>query len=131
MAKTFDVTILDDGVTNGPASDFYFTVNLSDHRASGNAGLPDQRAVYIVDAQSFNYPAGSLDTGFAPNPGFNGDVSSVGLQTNGQIVAAGAFTVVNNFPRNSIARLNANGSIDTTFLDSTASPAPMARSRRC
>jgi uncharacterized repeat protein (TIGR01451 family)/uncharacterized delta-60 repeat protein len=120
VAKTFDVTILDDGVTDGDATKFYFTVSLSSPNPPGVLGFPTSAQVYIVDAQTNNVPAGSVDTFFAPNPGFDGDVYSVGLQTNGQIVAAGAFSVVNNFPRNSIARLNADGSIDTTFLNGLA-----------
>ncbi len=120
VAKTINVTILNDGATNSPASSFYFNVNLSATTPPGMLGSPTSARVYIVDAQSFNLPAGSPDTFFAPNPGFNGDVYGVSLQTNGQIVAAGAFTVVNNFPRNNIARLNADGSMDTTFLNGLA-----------
>ena len=118
VAKTFDVTILDDGLTNGPPfTNFYFTVNLSATTPSGMLGSQSSARVYIVDAEYFNYPAGAVDTLFTPNPGFNGDVYSVAMQTNGQIVAVGAFTVVNNFPRNHIVRLNADSSIDTTFLN--------------
>jgi len=117
VAQTFNVTILDDGVTDAPPADFYFTVNLSATTPPGMLGYQSSARVYIVDAERFIYPAGSPD---APNPDFNGDVYSVGLQTNGQIVAAGAFSIVNNFPRNNIARLNADGSIDTTFLNGLA-----------
>jgi uncharacterized repeat protein (TIGR01451 family)/uncharacterized delta-60 repeat protein len=121
VAKTFDVAILDDGLTNGPPFDnFYFTVNLSATTPSGMLGSQASARVNIVDAEYFNYPAGSVDTFFAPNPGFNGDVYSVGLQPNGQIVAAGAFSIVNNFPRGRIVRLNADSSIDTTFLTGLA-----------
>lgn len=120
VAKTFDVTILNDGVTDGDAAKFYFTVNLSSPNPPGVLGFPTSAQVYIVDAQTNNVPAGSVDTFFAPNPGFDGDVYSVGLQADGQIVAAGAFSVVNDFPRNSIARLSTDGSIDTTFLNGLA-----------
>ena len=130
VAKTFDVPILDDGVTNGPPfTNFYFNVNLLATAPPGMLGYQTNSRVYIVDAETFNWPAGSVDTFFAPNPGFNGDVYSVGLQTNGQIVAAGAFSIVNNYPRNSIARLNTDGSIDAP-PSSMGSPAPMVRSRR-
>ncbi|HEY2343093.1 MAG TPA: delta-60 repeat domain-containing protein, partial [Chthoniobacteraceae bacterium] len=61
---------------------------------------------------------GSLDTTFAPTPGSGLD--SLVLQTNGQIVISGAFTYVrpaggSNIPRNRIARLNSDGSVDSTF----------------
>src|SRR5258705_8014649 len=80
-------------------------------------GLPTNAAIFIQDAHPHNPPAGSRDTTFNPNPGFNGDVYSVALQPGGQIVAAGNFTIVNNYPRNNIVRLNANGTMDTAFLN--------------
>ena len=120
VSTNFNVTILDDGVTNGPPSNFWFTVNLSQPSQPGTLGYPSSALVYIVDAETFNYPAGSPDTSFVPNPGFNGDVYGVALQTNGQIVAVGNFSIVNNYPRNGIARLNTDSTIDTTFLNGLA-----------
>jgi uncharacterized delta-60 repeat protein/uncharacterized repeat protein (TIGR01451 family) len=120
VAKTFNVTILDDGVTDAPPANFYFNVNLSATTPPGMLGSPTNAQVHIVDAETYTYPAGSPDTSFTPNPGFNGDVYSVGLQTNGQIVAAGAFSIVDNYPRNNIARLNADSSLDTSFLNGLA-----------
>src|ERR1041385_7613978 len=62
---------------------------------------------------------GSLDTTFNPNVRDNfgglGSVDSVALQTNGQVLIAGRFSSVNGTNRSGIARLNANGSLDTTF----------------
>ena len=120
VAKTFNVTILDDGVTNGLPGNFFFTVRLSLPTPPGVLGSQINVPVFIVDAQRFNLPAGSPDTSFAPNPGFNGDVYGVALQPNGQIIAVGNFSVVNNYPRNSIVRLNADSSLDTTFLNGLA-----------
>jgi uncharacterized repeat protein (TIGR01451 family)/uncharacterized delta-60 repeat protein len=119
VATNFTVPILDDGVTNGAPSNFWFSVNLSQPSQPGTLGYPSSAQVYIVDAESFIYPAGSPD-GFDPDPGFNGDVFGVALQTNGQIVAVGDFTVVNNYPRSGIARLNTDSTIDTAFLNQLA-----------
>ena len=127
VAKTFNVSILNDGMTNDPPSDFWFTVNLSSPSQPGSIGYPSSARVYIVDAQRFTYPAGSPDS-FDPNPGFNGDVFDVALQPNGQILAAGDFTVVNNYPRNHIARLNPTAL--WTPRSSINWPGPTARSRR-
>ena len=125
VSKTFNVNILDDGITNGPPNDFWFTVNLSSPSQPGTLGSPSSAQVYIVDAEHFVYPAGSPDS-FYPDPGFNGDVYSLALQPNGQIVAAGNFTVVNNYPRNYIARLNTDSTLDTSFLNNLAGAnAPM------
>ena len=59
---------------------------------------------------------GNLDTTFNPGFGVNGTVSCVAVQpNNGQVLVAGNFTSVNVTNRNSIARLNPDGSLDTTF----------------
>ena len=58
---------------------------------------------------------GSLDTSFNPFNGFDGDVNAVAIQADGRIVVAGSFTSFNGTARNRIARLNANGSLDTSF----------------
>ncbi len=73
----------------------------------------------ILDAQSFNQPPGSADTAFL-SEGFNGEVLSLSLQPNGQILAAGNFTASGGTPEGSIARLNPDGTLDTTFLNGLA-----------
>lgn len=59
--------------------------------------------------------AGSLDLGFDPGAGTNAIVRSVALQPDGKVVIGGDFTTVNKVPRPGIARLNADGSLDTGF----------------
>lgn len=58
---------------------------------------------------------GSLDTGFNPGFGANGDVESMALQTDGKILIGGYFTQYNGTARNRIARLNTDGSLDMSF----------------
>ena len=58
---------------------------------------------------------GSVDPSFDPGVGPNGDIFSMSVQTNGQIVIGGAFTTVDGTNLNYIARLNADGSLDTSF----------------
>jgi len=58
---------------------------------------------------------GSLDTTFAPGTGVNFAIDSVSVLTNGQILIAGGFTTYNGASRRGVARINANGSLDTTF----------------
>ena len=62
---------------------------------------------------------GSLDFSFYPGNGFNGTVYAVAMQTNGQILVGGDFTTYNGTPANYIARLNLNGTLDTTFNPGT------------
>jgi uncharacterized repeat protein (TIGR01451 family)/uncharacterized delta-60 repeat protein len=116
ITKSFNVTILDDAQVD--PSPFFFNVGLSGLTPAAAAyGFPTNASVFIQDAETYNRPAGSPDTAFIPDPGFNGDVFSVALQSGGQIVAAGNFTTVNNYPRNNIVRLNADGTMDTAFLN--------------
>jgi len=53
----------------------------------------------------------------------NGDVLALALQSGGQILAGGSFTTVNHVTRMYVARLNTNGSLDTTFLAGSTSGA--------
>ncbi|WP_169336194.1 MBG domain-containing protein [Pontibacter roseus] len=58
---------------------------------------------------------GSLDTSFDPGAGFNQEVRAVAIQPDGKVVVGGWFTSFNGTPRNRIARLNADGSLDASF----------------
>jgi uncharacterized delta-60 repeat protein len=58
---------------------------------------------------------GSLDTGFDPGTGANNGVFAIALQPDGKILIGGFFTSYNGTPRNRVARLNADGSLDTGF----------------
>ncbi|MEO8351818.1 MAG: hypothetical protein ABI680_08800, partial [Chthoniobacteraceae bacterium] len=79
---------------------------------------------FTVNGQSRNgiarlNPNGSLEsTGtFNPGTGVSGgsfDVESMALQANGKILLAGHFSSVNGQARNGIARLNPNGSVEST-----------------
>lgn len=58
---------------------------------------------------------GSLDTSFDPGTGADSDVTVLALQNDGKVIIGGSFTVYNGTSRNRIARLNADGSLDTSF----------------
>ncbi|MBI1288878.1 MAG: T9SS type A sorting domain-containing protein [Flavobacteriales bacterium] len=58
---------------------------------------------------------GSLDSSFQVGTGFNNNVYSIAVQPDGKILVAGVFSSYNGAPLNSIARLNSNGTLDTTF----------------
>lgn len=112
-SATFNVAILNDHVVDPPPASFYFNVLLNTTNGLNNT------AVHIVDAQSYNYPPGTPDPSFNTN-GMNGDVLALGLQANGQIIAGGNFTAVGPVPVGELARLNTDGSLDTTFLNGLA-----------
>lgn len=61
---------------------------------------------------------GSVDGTFATSPGVQGTgavVYAVTLQPDGKIVIGGQFSRYNGQPRNGLARLNADGSLDESF----------------
>lgn len=58
---------------------------------------------------------GTLDTGFDPGTGADADVNSLAVQSDGKVLIGGQFTTYNSLLRNSIARLNANGTLDASF----------------
>ncbi|MBS1794767.1 MAG: VCBS repeat-containing protein [Acidobacteria bacterium] len=60
-------------------------------------------------------PDGTLDTGFNSGAGVGGQVFSIVRQPDGKILIGGFFSAVDNLSRNYIARLNPNGSLDTSF----------------
>ncbi|MDB6016955.1 MAG: Delta-60 repeat-containing protein [Pedosphaera sp.] len=83
---------------------------------------------FIADNATRNFLArlntnGFLDTSFnaklGTNNGFSGSVGAVALQPDGKIVIGGGFTNINGVTCNRIARLNADGSLDTTFNPSS------------
>ena len=78
----------------------------------GQTGTTTRNHIGRLDAD------GTVDAGF--NPGANGDVYAVAVQPDGKILIGGNFTSVGGgtgltTPRQHIARLNADGTVDTTF----------------
>jgi uncharacterized delta-60 repeat protein len=76
-----------------------------------NAATPDK--IVRLNAN------GTEDTAFSTNAGsgFDGSVSAIGVQADGKIVVSGGFTSYNGDAGvpDSIIRLNANGTVDTSF----------------
>ncbi|MCX6954462.1 MAG: hypothetical protein NTV51_20100, partial [Verrucomicrobia bacterium] len=58
-----------------------------------------------------------LDAGFAVDASFSTAPLAAALQSDGKIIVGGSFQLTNqNRPQSSLARLNANGSLDPTFV---------------
>jgi uncharacterized delta-60 repeat protein len=111
VSKSFTVRIINDGVQD--TNPFNFMVSLSVPPGVTTGPLTNV-PVNILDAQSFNRPPGSPDTTFDPSTAFNASVLALALQSNGQIIAGGNFTTVNGQSENHIARLNTDGTLDST-----------------
>jgi uncharacterized delta-60 repeat protein len=58
---------------------------------------------------------GTLDTTFNIGSGFNNSVTAIGLQSDGKILVGGDFSAFNGGNRTYLARLNTDGSLDTSF----------------
>lgn len=58
---------------------------------------------------------GSLDTGFDPGSGPNGEVDAMALLSDGKVLIAGSFTQVSGTTTGRMARLHPDGPLDTGF----------------
>ena len=58
---------------------------------------------------------GSLDSSFNVGTGFNAQVLSIVIQSDGKILCGGTFTSYNGRTQNRIVRLNSNGTLDSSF----------------
>ena len=86
---------------------------------------PDGRAVVggdftMVDGHTRGrivrfHEDGRVDTSFDPGPGFDDDVLAVALQPDGKVLVGGKFRTFNGVSRKGLARLNVDGSLDTSF----------------
>ncbi len=75
---------------------------------SNFGGVPITRIVRL-------HPNGTVDTTFNPGGGPNNRPLAITVQPDGKILIGGQFTSIDGVPRARIARLNSNGSLDTTF----------------
>jgi trimeric autotransporter adhesin len=73
----------------------------------GTGPLTQADASGILDALDANVVGGNSPT--------NGRVQAIAVQPDGKIIIGGYFISVQGVPRNHLARLNADGSLDTTF----------------
>jgi uncharacterized delta-60 repeat protein len=78
--------------------------------------FPQYATLTILDPQLILSPAGAVDTSTLSGTGFNGFVNSLSLQPDGSLLAGGDFTFFNQYPFEYVARLNPNGSFDSSFL---------------
>ena len=127
--KTGQVTILDNQLVTGApgsvdttaltGSGFNNVVNSLSMQADGSVlagGLFTVVNQYPLNEVARLNPDGSVDTGFlAQMGGADGGVQVVLSQPDGSILVVGTFAHFDTVPRNNIARLNLDGSLDTSF----------------
>ncbi|WP_430405381.1 T9SS type A sorting domain-containing protein [Fluviicola sp.] len=109
------------------------TFNVTNNGANGNiVSVHSQADGKIVIAGSFTTingvgknniarlnTDGTIDATFDIGTGLSTQLRSLSVQSNGKMIVGGLFTSVNGIPRNRIARLNVDGSLDTTFNPGT------------
>jgi uncharacterized delta-60 repeat protein len=104
--------------TFNPGTGFNGTVNSiaiqSDGKIMVGGGFTSFNGTTINGIARLNAD-GSLDASFNPGTGFVGTVYSTAIQSDGKIIVGGTFTSFNGTTRNRIARLNSDGSLDTSF----------------
>jgi uncharacterized delta-60 repeat protein len=59
---------------------------------------------------------GTTDNSFNAGSGFDIDPTTITVQSNGKILAAGYFSTFNGVAKNNLVRLNSDGSLDSTFI---------------
>ena len=112
-----------------PGSGASFTVSALAAGADGKVVIGG--SFTTVNGVSRNYVArlntdGSLDTGFDPGSGPDDSVSALAVQADGKVLIGGWFTAVDGTPRNRIARLNADGTLDTGFSPGSGASASVS-----
>lgn len=73
--------------------------------------------VALMNSVSTHAMDGELDESFDPLSAdvFAGEVTSIALQSNGQVIVGGEFTNIGGLARSNLARLNSDGSADPSF----------------
>ncbi len=71
----------------------------------------------VSAATAFGQSEIAVSSAFGGGQGADGAVYALAAQPDGKIVLGGRFGSVNGIPRNNIARLNADGTLDRTFAD--------------
>jgi len=124
IARLNDTGTLDTGFNNAGtgANNPVYTIYVQD---DGKILIGGNFTSYNDDT-SIKYLArlnadGTLDTGFnMGGAGANWYVRSIAVQTDGKIIIGGGFSSYNGTGRNYIARLNADGTLDTSFSTGSA-----------
>lgn len=97
-----------------PMFDVFAIVVQPDHRILVGGGAfegPSLGPNHVVRLQR----NGSLDSSFKPGAGEDESVYALALQRDKKVIIGGAFTTVQGQPRRGLARLNADGSLDSNY----------------
>ena len=101
-------------------------VNSSKLYAAGSFPRSDAPGQYSFRIVRMAYPSGFTGNNYDPGynePTITGTVNALFFQADGKLIIGGDFTAVNGTARTNLARLNSDGSLDTTFsVSATGGP---------
>src|SRR5260370_38478465 len=110
MARLFPDGKLDTTLTNSMQGTVYALLMQPDGKLLGGGSF---RAKRNLNVARLNVD-GSVDGTFT-NSNPTSTVFALGLQSDGKVLIGGQFIAVGNSNHNYIARLNSNGTVDSTF----------------
>ncbi|MCX6882410.1 MAG: hypothetical protein NTV12_07880, partial [Verrucomicrobia bacterium] len=113
MSKSFVIPILDDALADGERR---VLIKLG-NPTNAVLGVLTNATLFIVDNESKNIPAGSVDTDFATTGGAGGAINTLLLQPDGKLLVGGEFILMNRQTRQHVARENSDGTLDTSFAE--------------
>ena len=119
LVQYFAVPVIDNGQPDGLTSLSLVLSNatlLNSSMPWNGLGSPTNAVLNIIDTDTVNEPPGTIDTTYSPMVGFNAGVSALALQPNNQLIVGGDFTMADGVPRQHLARLNSDGTLDASFL---------------
>ncbi|MDD3262373.1 MAG: delta-60 repeat domain-containing protein [Candidatus Absconditabacteria bacterium] len=104
-----------DGFDDGYGYAYIYTTRIQDDDKILVGGrFNNYNTYYVNNIVRLNYD-GSIDTSFDIGDGFDDEVYKIEIGKEGGILVGGYFTSYNRQPANGLIRLNANGSIDSSF----------------
>jgi uncharacterized delta-60 repeat protein len=95
------------------------TASITLRRTGGGTTTTAAAAIALEDGTTtpadYLSPAGKLDTTLSNGTGVDGSIFVAALDANEKSLIGGSFNTEQNLPRHNVARLNANGSVDSQF----------------
>jgi uncharacterized repeat protein (TIGR01451 family)/uncharacterized delta-60 repeat protein len=115
-STNFVITIINNSSQNLAAGgELTATLTLSAVPGQGAVGANTVATLRILDDEFFGDPAGSLDPTFNALTGSDDAINALALQPDGDLIVGGSFRLFNRVSRTRLARVHADGSIDSLF----------------
>ena len=116
VSVSFDVQVIDNSTSDAVRS-FNLILHHGTNSTVGSIAVADPSVArfVIIDDESLNEPAGSVDVTYGTGFGPDGLVYALQLQPDTNLLVGGTFTNFDNVPENRLARLLPGGGLDSSF----------------